>query len=195
MRVRSLLLSAMTVASTVTVLQSPASAAVQGPYFIHTNHTGGQKCLGLAHNSTANSTQVEQQDCDHLSPAQKWVFIDTTNGYYRIRNVASGKCLNVQGRSTANGAKLIIYPCGVSNSSNDQWFPLYNFTDWVCGIRYCDFGDYYQLKPRHAAGKCANVQGASQNSGADLIQHQCNSASYYNELFSWQFYAQNVPST
>src|ERR1700760_3293892 len=64
----------------------------------------------------------------------------------------SGKCLNVSGASTANGAKVVQYTC-VASASNDKWkvVPKGNDSD--------GFGLYWIQAA--GSGKCLTVQGAS----------------------------------
>lgn len=52
---------------------------------------------------------------------QHWWFDDLGNGFYRIRNVNSGKCLNVQGASSANGTDLIQFNCQALAASNSMF--------------------------------------------------------------------------
>ena len=67
----------------------------------------------------------------------------------------SGKCMDVSGVSTADGASIIQYTCGS--------------------------GSYYQIKARHS-GKCIDVVGSSTADGALLEQRTCTTAN--NMLWS-----------
>jgi hypothetical protein len=71
----------------------------------------------------------------------------------------SGKCMNVAGASTANGAKVIQYTC-VASALNDKWS--------VDSIG----NDKYQIK-NIGSGKCLTVLGASTSNNASLIQWAC----------------------
>lgn len=51
---------------------------------------------------------------------QKWELLDRGGGYYSIRSRASGKCLDISGNSSADGANLIQYTCN-SGSYNQQF--------------------------------------------------------------------------
>ena len=79
-----------------------------------------------------------------------------------MKNKHSGKCLNVQGASTANSAHIIQYTC-VDNS--DEMF------ETVPAARV-NGTDYYQLVNQHS-GKCLNIQGGSTANSARLIQYTC----------------------
>src|SRR6202000_23221 len=54
----------------------------------------------------------------------KFTFIPTSNGYYQINSVKSGKDVVVQGAGTTNGAPLIQWSFG--SSGDDQWKPVQN---------------------------------------------------------------------
>jgi hypothetical protein len=175
MRLKKLLgmaLVAVTASIGLTVVtQTPAAAAVHGPYVVWPQHSG--LCLRPAGGSTGNVV-VEQANCNGSSASQWWAFIDVPGGYFRIRNEASNKCLNVQGGSTANSAKVIQYPCGGSGTLNDQWGTVY--------VRTTGNADYYSLVNRKS-GRCMNIQGNTSAAGADLIQYTCSTAA--NSSFSW----------
>jgi cytochrome c553 len=75
---------------------------------------------------------------------------------YQLKAVSSGKCANVQGASTADGAKIVLWPC-TSTSTNDR-VDLVNVS-----------GDVYQARPTNS-GKCIVV------SGNVLVQQHCSGA-------------------
>jgi hypothetical protein len=79
----------------------------------------------------------------------------------------SGKCFNVSGASTANGAKVVQYTCTASGT-NDHWqlVPAGN--------------NLYQVKGV-GSGKCLTVSGASTADKAGLVIYTCNTG--YNELW------------
>lgn len=167
-----MVLAAVTATVGLTVVtQAPAAAAVHGPYVVFAQHSG--LCLRPTGASTGNVI-VEQVGCNGSSASQWWAFIDVPGGYFRIRNEASGKCLNVQGGSTANSAKVIQFACGGSSAHNDQWSTV--------KIRTVGGADYYNLVNRKSH-RCMNIQGGSTASGADLIQFTCSSGA--NSSFSW----------
>jgi len=70
-----------------------------------------------------NLTPVTGTSCSN-SATQKWTM---NNSDKTIRNVASGRCLEIPGCSTASGTQLDIYDCHVGvpksecNSLNQQW--------------------------------------------------------------------------
>jgi Beta-xylosidase len=87
------------------------------------------------------------------------VTIDTS-AWYQLINRNSGKALDVNGASTADGADIIQWSAS-STSLNQQW-------------QFVSAGDgYYRLKARHS-GKVADVSSASTADGADVIQWSDN---------------------
>lgn len=55
-----------------------------------------------------------------------WTFVPISGGYYQIRNVNSGKMVNVAGGSGINGAKILQWPAGSILPGNDLWEPVQN---------------------------------------------------------------------
>ena len=80
--------------------------------------------------------------------------------YYQIQARHSGRCLDVQGASTADVAPVIQFHC-IIRHSNQQWDLTRN-----------SYG-YYQIRVRHS-GKCLDVEGASRADGARIIQYRCH---------------------
>ena len=60
------------------------------------------KCLGPTNNGTANMTAIVIQDCNGSSAQNYTAMPMSTSGVYAFKNVASGRCLNIRGASTAN---------------------------------------------------------------------------------------------
>ncbi|MGW3962374.1 non-reducing end alpha-L-arabinofuranosidase family hydrolase [Amycolatopsis sp. NPDC005003] len=92
--------------------------------------------------------------------------VDPT-AWYVLVNRNSGKALDVNGASTADGARLIQWTR--TNTTNQQ----FQFAD--AG------GGYYKLRARHS-GKLADVQGASTADGAAVVQWTDNGGA--NQQFS-----------
>ena len=79
------------------------------------------KCLGPSNNGTGNGTKIVIQDCNG-STAQNYTAMPmSTSGVYAFKNVASGRCLNIAGPTTANGALLQLYDCGSTPGTNAQF--------------------------------------------------------------------------
>ncbi|MEV1241579.1 RICIN domain-containing protein [Nonomuraea sp. NPDC050022] len=71
----------------------------------------------------------------------------------------SGKCLDVAGVSTADGANVHQWTC-INGQANQEW----NFVATSDG--------YYTLRATHS-GKCLDVSGASTADGANVHQWTC----------------------
>jgi len=81
------------------------------------------KCLGLVGygGNLGNGTRIEIQDCQGTSQ-QNWnITADANTGAFVIKNVASGRCLDVSGASGADGAPMNIWDCW---GGNNQKFKL-----------------------------------------------------------------------
>lgn len=62
-------------------------------------------------------------------------------GYFKLKNSMAGNCLDVAGKLTGNGTKLVLWTCYNWNNQN--------FVYTMEG----------QLRPRHATTKCVDVEG------------------------------------
>ena len=78
-------------------------------------------CLGANNNGTTNGTTVVVQACNGGTAQSYTAMPMSTSGVYAFKNVASGRCLNIQGPSTANGALMQLYDCGTTPGSNAQF--------------------------------------------------------------------------
>lgn len=131
-------------------------------------------CLRPTGGGTANSLIIEQASCSSSATlTQRGWYFDTVGGYVRMRNWNSGKCMNVQGGSMVDHAKVIQYTC--ASGTNDQWQQVYSGSE--------NGMDYYKFINRKS-GKCLNVTGNSQSIGADLIQYTCGSPQFA-DVFTW----------
>jgi len=74
--------------------------------------------------SLTNGSKITQWSSASTSQNLQWTLIPTSNGYYQINSVKSGKDAVVQGASTANGAGIVQWSFG--SSGDDQWKPLQN---------------------------------------------------------------------
>jgi GH25 family lysozyme M1 (1,4-beta-N-acetylmuramidase) len=82
-----------------------------------TLRTGG-KCLDTVGNSTAGGTKLQLTTCNAANGAQHW--LASNDG--QLINPQSGKCLDIQAASAANGAQPVIEPCANSTSQpNEHW--------------------------------------------------------------------------
>jgi len=84
------------------------------------------KCVDVPNASTANGVHLQQYDCNLTWPQWNQVFTITpasTAGYYRIASVQSSstECLDVEGMSTANEARVQQWACGPPGWSPQDW--------------------------------------------------------------------------
>lgn len=136
-----------------------------GPAFTSTavaQHSG--KCVDAVNATAAN--QLRQNTCSGSS-AQSWRFEPLGVNTYRIANAGSGLCVDVDGGSTANNAKIIQWTC---NGAANQTFQLSLVS-----------GKVYRLVSV-SSGKCVDVTSASTADGATLIQYTCGSGT--NQQFN-----------
>lgn len=82
------------------------------------------------------------------------------SGSFSLVNVNSNKCLDVNGRSTADGALVIQWPC--TGATNQRWTTEDAGSGWV------------RLRAAHS-NKCMGVAGSSTTDGALLEQRTCGS--------------------
>ena len=85
--------------------------------------------------------------------------IDTSFQYELNPQHNFGKCLDIEGGSTANSAHLIQFDC---NDQSNQRFRFERIVDNV-----------YEIRAVHS-NKCLDVEGASNANGAHVIQFTCN---------------------
>lgn len=151
--------------------RGPASNAVRtalaaGPYHIQFYHS--LRCVDNPGPSTGN-VWLDQYTCVAQSN-ELWYFdfvaFDGEDYWYEVRNAYSGKCMNVEQASQANGAHVIQYSCAGSYWNN-QWAIAPVGSGW------------YWMYPRHSTG-CLNVAGGSLNNNAKLIQYTCG---YYTNEY------------
>ncbi|WP_371664585.1 alpha-L-fucosidase [Streptomyces sp. NBC_00280] len=112
-------------------------------------------------NGTDNGTEILQWPW--LNQAnQKWTFVSTGDGYYKIRSVGSGKLMEVAGLSRVDGGKVGIW-------SDDSVFQQH----WAV----TPTGDGYHYLTNRLSGLALNVDDASTANGARIEQETYNRAS------------------
>src|SRR5205823_3609457 len=78
--------------------------------------------------------------------------------YYRLKSVATGFCVDVNGNAQTDGAQVLQWDCG--GGENQRWY----FRAVLDG--------HYQLAAKHSA-KCLRVAGGATGSGAGYVQDPC----------------------
>lgn len=136
-------------------------------------HSG--KCMSLSGNSAANTTPIIQWACSASpSPGDGQVFtLVPMGGVFEIKINSTGKCVDVVGASTANGAKLQEYDCLGAGQTNQLWslVELAGQPGWFAFIA------------KHS-GRCADIPGSSTANGVQFQQWDCNWTG--NQQFSIQ---------
>jgi alpha-L-fucosidase 2 len=69
-------------------------------------------------NGSTQGTQLDQWQ-DTGGDNQWWRLVDAGGGHYRIVNVRNGLCVDVEGGSTADGARVIQWP--TNTGTNQEW--------------------------------------------------------------------------
>ncbi|MGW2339267.1 non-reducing end alpha-L-arabinofuranosidase family hydrolase [Streptomyces sp. NPDC001661] len=134
----------------------PAAAATVDPNasYVLVNRTSG-KALDVYNLATSDGARITQWARNDQAQ-QQWQFVDSGDGYYRVKSRHSGKVLDVQSKSTANGAAIVQWTD--QSATNQQW-------------RLADSADgYVRLVARHS-GKALEVQGGSTADGANIVQY------------------------
>ena len=135
-----------------------------GNHFKLTSWVTG-KCACPVGDSSADGTQIHDYDYTGNNPFQQWDLVDAGNGWYKVRNVGSGKLLDVAYGSTADNTKLQLV--ADNNGYAQQW-------------RLQPQGDYY-LKA--STGKYVCVADRRADNTAPIITYTGEN----NPWFKWRF--------
>ena len=128
-----------------------------GYYIIYALHSG--KCLEVADAREENGVNVRQNkhcaegECTlKKEDNQKWRFEETSDGYYRIVNKNSEKCLDVRAASADNRANVQQWEC--QDNPDQQWVvqPVDSYPSPAAG--------YYAITAKHS-GKCLAVNDSN----------------------------------
>ncbi|MER6951967.1 ThuA domain-containing protein [Nonomuraea sp. NPDC000554] len=128
-----------------------------GTYTITAQHSG----KNITPTNDADDAQIVQLGATQ-GPDQKWEAIPLSDGSYQLKNVKSGKCLDVPGGSTAAGTELVqwtCHPASAPDQVNQRFIPAAT-------------GQDYRLTSA-ASGLCLGIAGSSPADGGKLIQWNC----------------------
>ncbi|MEY9996521.1 hypothetical protein ABIE67_008553 [Streptomyces sp. V4I8] len=112
---------------------------------------GSGKALDVSGANTADGAALSQW----TRANQRFRFVDSGGGYYRLKAQHSGKVLDVLNYSTADHADIVQW--GDANSANQQF-------------RLADSSDGYVRLISRSSGKAVEVQNASTADGAKVVQ-------------------------
>ncbi len=129
--------------------QKATPAVADGFYELRARHSG--KCAAVA------GSNVVQQSCNDNSD-QRWAFRHLGDSVYEVKSALSGRCLDISGAATNDGAAVIAWDCHGAN--NQKW-------------RVVGQSEQYVLKPDMGAEKCMDVRGEDKADSAQIIQWSC----------------------
>jgi len=104
-----------------------------------------------------------------------------TNSDFWTFNAASGKCLTVQNASMSNNAAIIQFSC--TSGANERWVYdpvtcaggcIIENPKIINGVQY-RFVHSYKIRNLNS-NRCITVKNASRDSGATLLQYDCNTS-------------------
>ncbi|MBP2323727.1 hypothetical protein JOF56_004112 [Kibdelosporangium banguiense] len=137
-------------------------------YRLHPTHT--DKCSGVPAGNVADSAPMQQQDCVSGGSNQQFELerIGSTP-YFKIKNAASAKCLDIGGFKHDDNTPIHQFTCDQSGVPQaNQQFRL----DYVSGT-----GMDVVVQPRIVhSDKCVTVTGASTANNAAIVQLTCSGA-------------------
>ncbi|WP_107083859.1 RICIN domain-containing protein [Streptomyces viridochromogenes] len=116
---------------------------------------GSGKALDVSGASTADGAAVHQW-ARHDGANQRFQFVDSGSGYYRLKAQHSGKVLDVSNYSMSDHADVVQW--SDANSVNQQF-------------RLADSSDGYVRLINRNSGKAVEVQNASTADGAKVVQY------------------------
>lgn len=129
--------------STLAPVPAPSSSPEQIVQF-HLKNRNANKCL----DADTSSGNVKIYDCIDAGP-QQWTYDQSTK---ELKVKSTGKCLDVVGESSDNGANIQVWDCNGSNAQ--KWAPSGNTF-------------------KNVNGKCLDVHLAGTHNGANVWQHEC----------------------
>ncbi|MDB5104364.1 MAG: hypothetical protein JWP91_2053 [Fibrobacteres bacterium] len=144
--------SALTAAINVTTTNA---ANLNGIYAV--TNRNSSKCVEVSGGSVANGAVVIQNECDG-SRAQKWELTLAGANVYKLKNVNSGKVLDVTGAGSTND----VQQWDDVNGAAQQWRVLPAATG------------YFTLNATSDVSECLDIFGVSKANGATLQTYGCN---------------------
>ena len=127
-------------------------------YTVKIRHSG--KYVDVRGAGIANGTILQQYSWNG-GDAQRFRFIPTSGGYYRVEyKKAPSRGWEVGGSRTSDGSKTNIWDW--VNRLNQQWRPYASGSGWI------------EFHPRHVDGKCLDVPRGSTANSVQLQIYTCN---------------------
>jgi hypothetical protein len=174
MKIRNRLRATVAVAGVLAALVSfgPSANAVgipQGPYEIFNDNHGPRMCLDVPYGSKDNGVKVQLIGC-WAGKMQLWYAEFTAygppgeNAYFRWRNVASNKCLDVFGGDPTNGLAIQQWDCWADQNAGQmqQWQSV-----------SMDPNSFHVMLKNRQTHKCIDIPWDNQTPGVLLQQWDC----------------------
>jgi hypothetical protein len=174
MRKKTAILGGLTSLCAALSLPVATGTAQAAPYPIpHIKAVSSKKCVSVLGSSKSNGAHIVQWTCyNGRANNQQFqtIYYGTWKGVKEvwIKNMHSGKCLSVNGKSTKNNAYINQWTC---NGADNTLWAIYKATSTS-----------YILQNMWS-GKCIDVAGNSHKNGAWMTQYTCLNRS--NEHFSF----------
>lgn len=147
----AIVVSALNNATRIVVTNQSASCPQQpAEYTLMAQHSG--KCLDIPFSTPSDHTQIQQYTC-HRAPNQRWLLQQNADGYYRIKSVATGGCLDIP---NASHNVEIVQQFQCHDGTNQQW------SIWPTGI-----------VARHS-GMCLDIRAGDLDDHGVLQQYPCH---------------------
>jgi hypothetical protein len=150
---------------------------VKPGYHLVARHSG--KCLSLSENNPSNGAAIIQWACSPSpSPGDGQVItlVPMGGSRYNVKVNSSGKCVDVTGVSTADGAYLQQWDCLGPSQTNQIWNK----------VQIEGQSGYFAFIAQHSS-KCMDVAGVSTGNGARIQQWTC----YWSGNQQWKVQAIN----
>jgi len=137
-----------TLVNKVFVVLSTGKTVSNGTYYYITSKVNTSYCLGIKSSSSSSGANVQLAKKKSSTEYQKFKFVYQSNGYYKIKDVGSGKYLAISSKSSGANVK--------QSSTATLWQVLPDGT-----------GSYY-LVPKGATTCCLYLSGGSASSGTNV---------------------------
>lgn len=108
--------------------------------------------------------------------SQKWCFEKNSDRTYQVKNLNSGKCIDIKGPSTANGAVVHQWPC--YNGSNQVWHWVFRGQRPINGANHDTWSWHNEY-----SGKVLDVVGYATGNNSPTQQYDLNQPLTTNQLW------------
>ena len=118
------------------------------------------QCVSTTANPGSTGVHARTATCLPVGLDQMWRFDPHSDGTHRIVNLRSGGCLDVEWGSTADGGRILDWPC--NGQRNQRWH-----------VRFSDLGSVVWAMIQSAQSHhCLDVSGGS------VVQRTCDPTNY-----------------